>query len=103
MKTQRIDRSRARLEKAFYLALGAYTEQEAKKGDQWRDESIGQLYAHAKHEFEEIRRNLKSNDLTYLVHNACDVVMLTTILLEKTMEMAGLLDDGMGEAEGKSQ
>lgn len=86
MKKRRIDESRTMLVKAFYFALGSYMEQEAKKGDQWRDQSIGELYSHLKHEVEEIRRNLKSGDYTYLVHNCTDLVGLSTILLAKVLE-----------------
>lgn len=93
MEKKRMDESRAILEKAFYFALGSYMEQEAKKEDIWRDQSIGQLYAHLNHELEEIRSNLKSSDLTYLLHNCVDAVGLSTILLAKVMEMAGLLKE----------
>lgn len=94
MKKDRTDESRAQLEKAFYFALGSYAEQEAKKDDQWRDQSIGQLYAHLYHELGEIRTNLKRNDrLTFLVHNCVDAVSLSTILLAKVMEKADLLNE----------
>lgn len=93
MKKTRVDESRKKLVEAFYFALGGYTEQEAKKEDQWRDQSIGQLYAHLKHEVEEIRANLKRNDrLTFLLHNCVDAVCLSTILLSKVMDMAELTD-----------
>ena len=62
MKKTRVDESRAELERAFYYALGGYAEQEAKKDDQWRDQTIGQLYAHLAHEIDEVRVNLKRND-----------------------------------------
>ena len=91
MERTRVDNSRVLLEKAFYFALGSYMEQEAKKEDQWRDQSIGQLYDHLKHELEEIRANMKRQELTYLVHNCVDAVGLSTILLSKAMGMAGLL------------
>jgi hypothetical protein len=92
----RQDESRARLVEAFYLALGAYTEQEAKKEDQWADQSLGQLYAHLSHELEEVRTNLKRTDkLTFLLHNCADMVGLSTILLAKVMEIAGLTDAGL--------
>lgn len=99
MKTSRIDESRRKLTKAFYLSLGAYMEQEAKKGDSWRDQSLGEAYAHLSHELKEIRGNINNNDLTHLVHNASDAVILATILLSRAMEMAGM-EEGYGE-EGK--
>jgi len=87
----RIDESREKLVDAFYFALGSYTEQEAKKEDQWRDQSIGQLYAHLAHEIEEIRTNLKRNDrLQFLLHNCTDAVSLSLIFLSKVMDIAGV-------------
>lgn len=86
MKNERVDDSRVRLEKAFYFALGAYTEQEAKKWDQWRDQSWGQLYNHIKHELQEIKR---SESHLKLIHNLCDLVGLSTILLAHIMEKTG--------------
>lgn len=92
MKKTRTDESRQKLVDAFYFALGAYTEQEAKKEDTWRDQSIGQLYAHLAHEVtSEIRGNLKRNDrLTWLLHNCVDAVCLSLILLSKVMDMVGI-------------
>ena len=92
MKRRRMDESRGFLVKAFYFALGSYMEQEAKKEDQWRDQSIGELYAHLRHEIEEVRRNLKTNDYTYLVHNCADLVGLSAILLAKVMEEGGYFE-----------
>jgi len=88
MKKSRIDESREMLVRAFYFALGSYTEQESKKLDEWRDRSIGELYAHLKHELEEIRR---SKDFTKQLHNCMDAVMLSVILLAKVMKAGGLL------------
>jgi len=94
MDWQSTDESREKLTQAFYFALGSYMEQEATKTDQWRGESIGQLYAHLLHEVQvEIKRNLKNNDLTYLLHNAVDAVSLSVILLAKVMEMAKITED----------
>lgn len=91
MEKTRADESRAKLLNAFYFALGSYAEQEAKKDDQWRDQSIGQQYAHLAHEIEEIRTNLKRNDrLTYLLHNCVDAVSLSAMLLSTVMDMAGI-------------
>ncbi len=37
----RMSESRTRIIRAFHVALGSYIEQEAKKLDQWRDETYG--------------------------------------------------------------
>ena len=84
----RMKESRAILVKAFYTALGSYIEQEAKKLDDWRDKTFGEIYAHLKHEIEEIRR---SKSLTQQLHNCIDAVMLSTILLAKLMEDTDLM------------
>ena len=84
--------SRRKLVNAFFMALGSYIEQEAKKGDEWREQSIGQIYAHLSHEVEEIRRNLKRGERELLIHNCIDAVMLATMLLAKVAEQEGLLD-----------
>lgn len=94
LEPTRVDISRAMLERAFYFALGSYMEQESKKDDQWRDQTIGQLYDHLLHELEEIRRNLRDSQLTFLVHNSVDAVSLATILLAKAMLQAGMLQTG---------
>ena len=91
MQKTRLDESRARLHKAFLVALGSYTEQEATKLDLWRDCSLGQLYDHLKHEVdEEIRGNLRRSELSYLVHNAMDAVTLSAMLLDRALEIAGV-------------
>lgn len=90
MDKTRMDESREKLVRAFFFSLGSYMEQEAKKQDSWRDQSIGELYAHLSHEMQEIRRNLTKNELSYLLHNASDAVALATILLATVMEMAGV-------------
>lgn len=89
-KKARMDESRKQLVKAFYMALGSYTEQESKKLDQWMDQSIGQLYDHLSHELEEIKRNLRDSNLTFFIHNSMDAVSLSTMLLVKAMEAAGI-------------
>lgn len=92
MKKKRLDESRKDLVTAFYFALGEYTGQEAKKIDQWRDQSIGQLYNHLHHEVvEEIRGDLKKSDLQFLLHDAMDAVNLSCILLAKVMRMAEII------------
>ena len=83
--------SRRMLVNAFFMALGSYIEQEAKKSDSWRDQSVGQLYAHLSHEIEEIRRNLKRGEKHLLIHNCIDAVMLATMLLARVAEQEGLL------------
>jgi len=85
--SMRLSDSRKKLKEAFFFAFGAYVEQEAKKLDQWRDQSFGQLYSHLKHELEEIKR---SDSKTKQLHNCMDAVMLSTILLAKVMEQEGL-------------
>ena len=80
----RMSESRARIIRAFHVALGSYIEQEAKKLDQWRDESYGQLYGHLKHEIGEIGR---SKGRTIQIHNCIDSVMLSCILLDKVLEV----------------
>ena len=56
----RKDQSRELLVKAFYMSLGSYTEQEAKKNDSWRDQSLGDLFNHLSHEIEEIKQNIRT-------------------------------------------
>ena len=89
MIQMRIDESRERLREALAFSLGSYTEQEAKKADTWRDQSLGQLYAHLAHEIQEIRVNLKpgKDKLSYLIHNAADAVNLSAMILAKALEM----------------
>jgi hypothetical protein len=82
----RLIESRVKLQNAWMMAFGSYVEQEAKKLDQWRDQSIGQLYSHLQHELEEIKRNLKRRDKAFLLHNCMDAVMLATIMLAKVLE-----------------
>jgi len=86
MKRERLDESREILVRAFMFAFGSYAEQEAKKGDNWREYEIGELYHHLAHEIEEIRRNLKRSEAAYLVHNAADTVMLSLMLLSKALD-----------------
>ena len=91
MRRDRIDESREKMLKAFYFALGSYMEQEAKKADTWRDQGYGELYAHLKHELEEIKRSMTANNLTYMIHNCVDVVLLSNMLLARAMEENNLL------------
>jgi len=64
------------------LSLGSYIEQEAKKKDDWRNRTFGQVYAHLKHELEEIRR---SKTKTQQLHNCMDACSLSAILVAKLM------------------
>ena len=75
------------------MALGAYTEQESKKDDQWRDQTLGQLYNHLAHEvLAELKANMTRKDnLTWAIHNAMDAVGLSCIFLAKLLEMNGIL------------
>ncbi len=79
----RMSESRTRIIRAFHVALGSYIEQEAKKLDQWRDETYGQLYGHLKHEIGEIGRSKRR---TIQIHNCIDSIMLSCILLDKILE-----------------
>ena len=98
-KPDRRDESRARLLEAFYHALGSYTEQEAKKFDQWRDKTLRENFLHLSHELQEIKNNMdKKMPMTYLVHNCDDAVGLSCILLAQVMEMAGIsFEDRFGD------
>lgn len=86
----RMDESRGQLLAAAGVALGVYIEQEKIKGDGWRGERLGGLYGHLEHEVtEEIRINVKENDLTLLVHNAADAAVLSLMILARALEMSG--------------
>jgi len=87
----RRDESRELMVKAFYFALGMYAEQESKKDDQWRDQSLNDIFAHTSHEMGEIRNNIKKGmSMTYLVHNCADLVGLSCTLLAHVMEKADM-------------
>ncbi len=77
----RVDESRIFIKTALDMAYGSYVEQEGKKSDQWRDQSIGELGNHIRHEVDEIMSNIKRGEIGYLVHNAMDVIELGAILL----------------------
>lgn len=55
-----------------------------------------QLYAHLRHEIDEIQVNLRQSDLTWLVHNASDVCGLATIFLATVLEMAKVEEETDG-------
>ena len=82
-KTTRVDESRKLVEHALQMAFGSYVEQEGKKADIWRDQSIGQLVDHIDHEIDEVKANLRRSEIGYLLHNAMDVIELGAILLAK--------------------
>lgn len=87
--TVRLDGSRAMLLAAAGFTLGVVTEQEAKKGDEWRDIELGQLFDHLRHEVnDEIRGNITRNELTYLIHNAADAAALSLMILARALEMS---------------
>jgi len=82
----RRDESRRILVNAFEMALGSYTEQEAKKFDSWRDQETWKLFNHLAHELEEIRKNMKEKmPNTYLIHNSMDICSLATMFLAHLM------------------
>ena len=78
----RMTESRQKIWEAMVLSLGSYVEQEAKKGDEWRDKTYGEIYGHLKHELLELAR---SKDRTVQLHNAMDMCMLSAILVAKLM------------------
>ena len=86
----RVDESRRLVREALAMALASYIEQEGKKGDQWRALSIGQHYAHLRHEIDEVRGNVRRGEIGFLLHNAMDVISLGAILLAKALEAAGV-------------
>jgi hypothetical protein len=79
----RMIESRLKLYKAMMLSLGSYVEQEAKKKDDWRERSFGEVYAHLLHEIQEIKR---SKTKTQQLHNCMDACTLAAILVAKLME-----------------
>ncbi len=94
IKPERTDESRVLLRRAFDIAMGSYIEQEAKKGDSWRESSygMGDAFAHLKHELEEVRANLvRSDSRTLLLHNLIDMVLLSVMLLAKVLIEGGEL------------
>ena len=80
-KRTRVDKSRQMVWDAMQMCYGSYVEQEGKKADQWRDQSLVQLSAHIAHEIEEVKANLRRGEIGYLLHNAMDVCELGAILL----------------------
>ena len=76
----RMTDSRQKILNAMMLSLGSYIEQEAKKKDEWRNKSFGELYAHLKHEITEIGR---SKSKTVQLHNCMDACALSAIMVAK--------------------
>lgn len=73
----RSENSRMRVRRMLDASYGLYIGQEPKHGDEWRDQDSGKLYAHLKHELEEIRRS-KTRERRF--HNALDACALAAIL-----------------------
>lgn len=93
-KQTRIDDSRAMVRAAFAMSYGSYIEQEGKKGDQWRDQTLGQLVGHLEHELEEVKGNLRRGEIGYLLHNAMDVCELGAIILAWANDHLAKKSDG---------
>lgn len=74
--------SRNLVREAMSMAFGCYVEQEATKGDSWRDQDPWQLISHASHEVEELRR---SDSPTLLVHNGMDLCNLGAMMVAKEL------------------
>lgn len=88
--TSRVDESRQMIRCALDMAFGSYVEQEGKKGDQWRDVSIGQLGDHIRHEInDEVMANIRRGELGFLIHNAMDVIELGAMLLARALAQPG--------------
>jgi len=82
----RIDESREMIRQALDMAYGSYIEQEGKKTDQWRDQTIGQLGDHIRHEIEEIMGNIRRGEIGFLLHNTMDVIELGAMLMAHANE-----------------
>ena len=92
---QRLSESRALIREALSMAYGSYIEQEAKKLDQWRDQSWWQLVQHAGHEIKELQRSGGSR--TKQLHNALDLCSLGAILASKI-----LIEENKNENSGRT-
>lgn len=87
-KQTRLDESRQMIKTALDMAYASYIEQEGKKADQWRDQSIGQLGDHIRHEInDEVMKNIRTGDIGFLLHNAMDVIELGAMLLAKANQL----------------
>jgi len=83
IEDNRMTNSRHKSLNAMMISLGSYIEQEAKKKDDWRNKSFGEIYAHLRHEIEEIKR---SKTKTQQLHNAMDACSLSAMLVAKLLE-----------------
>jgi hypothetical protein len=79
----RMTESRKMLWDAFMVSYGSYTEQEAKKTDSWRDQTVYDLIRHMDHEMQEIKR---STGTTMTLHNAMDMCSLAGLLIARLMQ-----------------
>ncbi len=89
-KLDRVDESRQQVWLAFMQAFGSYVEQEGKKADQWRDQTVYELVRHIDHEVDEIAGNVRRGEPGFGIHNCYDVMSLAAILHAKLSELAGL-------------
>ena len=86
----RVDESRQQIWEALVMAFASYVEQEGKKEDIWRDQNLGQLGDHLRHEVEEVMSNLRRGEIGYLLHNAMDVIELGAMILAHARVHAGV-------------
>jgi len=68
---KRLNESRNILLKAMLISLGSYIEQEAKKKDNWREKSFGEM---------------RSKTKTQQLHNAMDACSLSAMLVAKLIQ-----------------
>jgi hypothetical protein len=83
----RLDDSREKIRQALVCAYGSYIEQEGKKTDQWRDQNLGQIGDHIRHEIEECMGNIRRGEIGFLLHNAMDVMELGAMLFARAQEL----------------
>lgn len=67
---------------AVMVAYGGYTEQEGKKGDQFRDQSYMDLYKHLSHEIVEIKRSVGTTVRLHNAMDACGLFAMLALILE---------------------
>ena len=80
---KRLSESRTIIREVMSMAYGSYIEQEAKKYDQWRDQTWWDLLQHTKHEIEELQRS--GGYKTKQLHNALDLCSLGAIMGAKIL------------------
>jgi hypothetical protein len=83
----RVDESREMIRQALDCAYGSYVEQEGKKSDNWREQNLGQIGDHIRHEVDECIGNIKRGEIGFLLHNAMDVMELGAMLFCKAQEL----------------